>query len=327
MSADLTALWQRLRSEGLLSGEPPPPTSDSPWYLGLMLGVAAWIAGVLALLACVVSWSLSGGDDYAVLAMLWVSPGLVLLRMRNRGAFVHQLGLALLIAGEIAAAVALASWLDEPQSTLLAGCVLCAALTVVAARPAARVLNVLAASACWVMFLRWSLIGEPWTLREAAAPALGPAVLAWALAWLPLLAALWLLIRSEAQWMGSAHAPLLRAVMLGLLLSLAFATPLSDPLAGLLSAPESDGQRNWMALWPLLSLFAAAAAAAVAFQQRLRVLVAVCLFGVLLHLAHFYYALGVSLLAKSLLILAMGVGLLIAAQRQSMHLQSAGARE
>ncbi|WP_395789392.1 DUF4401 domain-containing protein [Aquimonas sp.] len=327
-SSRVAQLWQRLRSEGLLSGEPPQQQPSAPWYLGLMLGVAAWFAGVLAMLACVLTWSLSGGDEFAVLAVLWISPGLMLLRMQNFGVFAHQLGLALLIAGEIAAAVALATWLDEPQPTLLAGGVLCAVLAVLAARPAARVLNVLAACACWVLFLRWSLTGEPWAWREAATPALAPTLLTWALAWLPMLAALGLLVRSEAQWMGRAQAPFLRAVLLGLMLALAFATPLSDPLAGLLGVQESDGRRNWLALWPLLSLFAAGAAAAVAavaLQQRMRVMVAVCLFGLLLHLANFYYALGVSLLAKSLLMVVMGAGLLIAAHLQSKRLQVNGA--
>lgn len=318
-------LWQRLCDEGLLSGEPPPRQTGAPWYLGLMLGVAAWFAGVLAMLVCVLTWSLSGGDDYAVLAVLWVSPGLMLLRMQNLGAFAHQLGLALLIAGEIAAAVALAAWLDEPQPTLLAGCLLCALLVVLAARPAARVLNVIAACACWVLFLRWSLLGEPWAWPEVPPPELGPTLLAWALAWLPMLVALCLLVRAEARWMGSAQAPLLRAVLIGLMLALAFATPLSDPLAGLLSVQESDGKRNWLALWPLMSLFAAGVAAVVAFQQRMRVMVAICLFGLLLHLAHFYYALGISLLAKSLLILAMGAGLLIAANLQSKRMSTNGA--
>jgi hypothetical protein len=149
--------------------------------------------------------------------------------------------------------------------------------------------------------------------------------LTWALAWLPMLAALWLLVRTEVRWMSGVQAPLLRAVLLGLMLALAFATPLSDPLAGLLWVQESDGKRNWLALWPLLSLFAAAAAAAVAFQQRMRVMLAVCLCGLLLHLAHFYYALGVSLLAKSLLMVVMGAGLLIAAHLQSKRLQVNGA--
>jgi hypothetical protein len=325
VSTEGAALWQQLRDEGLLSGEPPLRQPGSPWYLGLMLGVAAWFAGVFAMLVCVLTWSLSGGDDYAVLALLWVSPGLVLLRVQNLGAFAHQLGLALLIAGEIAAAVALATWLDEPQPTLLAGSLLCALLATLAARPAAQVLNVIASCACWVLFLRWSLIGEPWAWREVPAPALLPTLLAWALAWLPMLLALWPLIRAEARWMASAQAPLLRAVLIGLLLALAFATPLSDPLAGLLSVQESDGERNWLALWPMLSLFAAGAAAAVAFQQRMRVMVAVCLFGVLLHLVHFYYALGVGLLAKSLLMLVMGSGLLIAAHLQSKRLPANGA--
>jgi hypothetical protein len=42
----------------------------------------------------------------------------------------------------------------------------------------------------------------------------------------------------------------------------------------------------------------------------MRALLALCLAGMLLHVAHFYFALGVSLLAKSVWMLLMGAGLL-----------------
>jgi hypothetical protein len=117
--------------------------------------------------------------------------------------------------------------------------------------------------------------------------------------------------------MASAGAPMLRAVLAGLLIALALATPISDPLGGLLfwqGTEISDGRRDWLALWPLLSMLAAVAAAAMAFHQRNRGLLFVGLAGVLMQLGHFYYQLGVGLLVKSLVMLLMGTGLLLAAR-------------
>ncbi|MES1162371.1 MAG: DUF4401 domain-containing protein, partial [Rhizobacter sp.] len=69
-----------------------------------------------------------------------------------------------------------------------------------------------------------------------------------------------------------------------------------------------------LALWPLLSALGALAAVAAAFARRQRGLMSVCVIAALLHLSHFYYALGTSLLVKSMLMLAMGVAALIAAR-------------
>jgi len=67
-------------------------------------------------------------------------------------------------------------------------------------------------------------------------------------------------------------------------------------------------------LWPLLSALGALAAVAAAFARRRRGLMGVCVVAALLHVSHFYYALGTSLVVKSLLMLAMGGAALIAAR-------------
>lgn len=306
-------LWRWLVERGLAAGEAPAHAPEPVWYLGLMLGAAAWFAGLLLMLVTVLVWNVSGTESLLPLALLWGVPGLLLLRVDGLGVFPWQLGLALLVAAECAAVAAIGSVLDHAEPTLFASAAMFACLAALAARPAARVLNVLAACIAWVMALRWSLLGEPWLYwRAEAPPSLAAALWVWLLCWGPmLLAAVWI-ARSEARWMASRSSELLRAVLIGVILALAFATPLSDPLGGFVFR-ESDGSRDWLALWPLLSLLAACAAAAVAFQQRARLLLAACLLGLLVHVASFYYALGVSLLAKSLVMLLMGAALLGAA--------------
>ena len=314
-SAAMRALWQWLLERGFASGDAPALAAGPVWYLGLMLGIAAWFAGLLLMLVTVLVWNVSGTESLLPLALLWGVPGLLLLRVDGLGVFPWQLGLALLVAAECAAVAALGSALDRAEPTLFASALLFAGMAVLAARPAARVLNVLAACVAWVLALRWSLLGEPWLYwREEAPPALSAVLMVWLLCWGPMLLVALSIARSEAQWMATRWAEPLRAALVGVILALAFATPLSDPFGGLLLR-ESDGSRDWLALWPLLSLLAAGVAAAVAFQQRARLLLGAGLLGLLVHVASFYFALGVSLLAKSLLMLLMGAALLAAAYR------------
>lgn len=299
-------LWTTLGEQG-----PVPAFAAGPvWYLSLMLGLAAWFSGVLGMLVTGLIWNLSGSGAFLPLALLWGVPGLLLLRVQGMGTFPWQLGLSLLIAGECAAVAAIGLAFERPEPTLFASALLFVGVAALAPRPAAQVLNVLAACAAWVLCLRWSMLGEPWHLwSDASRPPLAMAVFTWLACWAPLIATLLSIVRSEARWMATPWAGLLRSAIIGLIVALAFATPLADPLSGFVWR-DSDGSRDWMALWPLLSLAAGVVATAVAFHQRLRVLLAVCLFGLLLHVGHFYYALGISLLAKSVVMLLMGAGLL-----------------
>lgn len=297
-------LWQFLGAPGSL----PQPVDTPVWYLALMLGAAAWFAGLLLMLVTVIVWSPNDSVDFIALALLWGLPGLALLR-GSRALFAGQLGLSLLIAGECAAVIALTILLDAPEPVLLTSALLFTAVAVLAGRPAAQGLNVLSAAVAWVLWLRWSLLGEPWDIAIETRPALASALGVWLLCWGPLLALLLLIVVHEARWMATRAAGLLRSALAALIVALAFATPLTQPFDGLLTR-ESDGSRDWMALWPLLSLAAAGVAIAVAWQQRQRVLIGWCGAGLLLHVAHFYYALGVSLIAKSAVMLLMGVGLL-----------------
>lgn len=309
------ALWAWLQQNALAEGPLPPAAPSSPWYLSLMLGLGAWFAGLLAMLASLLTWNLSGGDDFAVLALLWGVPGLFLLCLRRAHVFADQLGLALLVAGECAAVTAIGNALDAVRPTLFASFVLCVMVALLVRRSAAQIINVLAACVCWVLWLRWSLLGNPWDLRhDAASIALPHALLVWALCWGPILGGLLWIVASEAHWLASRWSGFLHSALGALVVALALVTPLADPLGGLFWR-ESDGARNWLALWPLLSMFAAAVAAAVCFQQRRRGLLMVSLMGLLVHVGHFYYLLGVSLIAKSALMLLIGIGLLLLAWR------------
>ena len=106
-----------------------------------------------------------------------------------------------------------------------------------------------------------------------------------------------------------------RPALTGLLVALAVGTWTSEPFAALpFRAPPGQVPTNWLALWPLLGVAAALFAAVCAFRLRHRALVGVAIAGALLHLVHFYTLLGVSLVLKAYLLLALG-GVLLAVAR------------
>ena len=163
---------------------------------------------------------------------------------------------------------------------------------------------------------RFGLFGEPaWNGSSGLATSLPAALAGWVLIWLPPGAALWWLIRHEPAWVARGWAPVLRPALAGLVAGIAFATLVSEPLESFRWWGNAPVRQDWLALWPLLSAGAALAAVAASFALGSRALMGACIVAVLLHVSHFYYALGTSLLLKSLLMFTMGAALLFAARR------------
>ena len=72
---------------------------------------------------------------------------------------------------------------------------------------------------------------------------------------------------------------------------------------------QAPGQGG-LSVWPLLSTAAALGALVAAFALGNRGLAATCIVAALAHMSHFYYAMGTTLLTKSLTMIAAGVILL-----------------
>ena len=105
-----------------------------------------------------------------------------------------------------------------------------------------------------------------------------------------------------------------RPVVTGLVVGLAFATLASQPFDSFRWIGSSPDAPNWLALWPMLSAFGAVAALMAGFALRSRGLIGACAVAVLLHVSNLYFEMGVSLLFKSLLMLATGGALLVASR-------------
>ena len=96
-------------------------------------------------------------------------------------------------------------------------------------------------------------------------------------------------------------------------MGLAFGTILSQPFESIVFFGSGSVRENWLAMWPLLSALASLGALVAAFALGSRGLMGICVLAALLHMSHFYYAMGASLLLKSLMMMLMGAACLVAA--------------
>jgi len=292
---------------------------ERPLAIGLLLGVSGWAAGIFVLIFVTMLFRPDSAGQAAIsgailLAAAW---GLFMAARDGEQVFVAQLALALSIAGQCLALYAMTKGAHGIAPIAAAALALQAVLALAMPNQLHRTLSTLFATIAWALTLRFALFGESdfATHGDAMhAPSLAAALGGWLLAWCPVGAALWWAIRNEADWQPGGWASLTRPVVDGLIVGLAVATLASQPFESVRWLGSAGPEGGSLALWPLLSALGALGALVAAFALRRSGLMVLCGVATLLHLAHFYYALGTSLLVKSLLMLAMGAVFLGAAR-------------
>ncbi len=318
------ALLRELQSRGLVAATPSdaldtdavaPPAR--PWFVGALLGASGWVAGLflLGFVALLFRPDHPAGAAFTGAVLLAAAWGL--FKADREGAFVSQLALALSIAGQCLVLFAMNEHARGIGPIAASALLLQAVLALAMPNALHRSLSALFAMLAWALTVRFVFFGEPefWLAGREPTASLAHALAGWLATWLPVGAGLWMLVRREPAWMARGWAPVLRPVMNGAIVGLAFATLASQPFESLrwLGAPGA-ARPDWLALWPLLSAFGALGGVAAGFALRSRALMGACVLAVLLHVSHLYYALGGSLLLKSLLMLAMGAAMLLAAR-------------
>ncbi len=298
---------------------------DRPWFVSLLLAASAWLAGVFMLVFIAIAFRPDLDRDFVPIGIALLAGAWGLFRVgRDAGSFATQFGLVMSIAGQFALLFGLETgWFRNFHGPLaLAACafVIQSALLVVMPNRLQRTLSCVFACAAWAIMVRCALWdGDSWRSARALpgeTTALGAALSAWIACWIPVAALLVAALRSEASWMAAARQSLMRPLCSGLVVGLAWGTLLSQPFDEFTWNATHDGG---LALWPLLSLLAATGALAAAFALRSTALTGACVVAALLHVSQFYYVLGVSLLAKSLTMLALGGLALMAARRLKRH--------
>ena len=322
MTTTAPALLRELQLRGLLAATAAEPADaaappDRPWYIGALLGVSGWIAGFFVLGFVVLLFHPDRAASAAFTGAVLLAAAWGLFKADRDGAFVTQLALALSIAGQCLMLFAMNEHAHGIGPIAASALLLQAVLALTMPNALHRSLSTLFATLAWALTVRFVFFGEPefWRPGRETTPSLTQALAGWLATWLPVGAGLWMLLRREGAWMARGWAPVLRPMLSGALVGLAFATLASEPFESLRWLGERSAARpDWLALWPLLSAFGALAGVAAGFALRSRALMGTSVFAVLLHVSHFYYALGTSLLLKSLLMLAMGAAMLLAAR-------------
>jgi Domain of unknown function (DUF4401) len=323
MIENSTALLAALRERGLINNEATPAiapidaTQDRPWYIGLLLGLSGWIAGIFLLMFVgALYFSVTGNATIAGIVLLAAAWGL--FRVDVEGAFVSQLALSLSVAGQCAIVYGLSNGFQSSSIQAPAAIALILQIVLVAIMPSRmhRTMSALFACAAWALLVR-SLFGDDpfYSGRtRSAPPSLALALTSWALAWAPVCIALYVAVSREHAWMASRWRAMIRPALAGLIAGLAWATLLTHPLDALAWGQMNDTRSGWLALWPLLSACAALAALAAAFALKHSALMGATIIAALWHVSHFYYAMGTTLLVKSILMLTIGAALLVVAR-------------
>jgi hypothetical protein len=317
-------LLRALRARGLVLqdevAEAGAKHTDRPWYVSALLGVSGWFAGIFLLVFIGAIFTPTHAASAITVALLLFACAWGLFRLDPEGAFLSQLALVLSMAAQFAVLFGLAELFFHGSQRVaglaFAALLLNAVLVLVMPNRLHRVLSAFFGCIAWAVAVRYGLWDTPdWSWRSnARKPALAAALAGWILVWGPVGVALFTLVRREAQWMAQRAQALWRPVGSGLVIGLALGTLLSQPFDTVLWIFDTARDQGGLALWPLLSAAAALAALAAAFALGNRGLLGLCIFAALLHLSHFYYVMGTSLLLKSITLLALGALLLVGAR-------------
>jgi hypothetical protein len=307
--------FERVMAEqGLIADDASPlplGAAGRPWFVSLLLGVAGWLASLFLLAFVFIFFQPDGAVGAGTLGVVMLGVGLVLYAADRDDAFFEQLALTLSLAGQVALLYAVAEATDSAVAVAAFALVLSVGLVVWLPNHFARVLSTVFACIAWALLVRLGWWGENLFDRGSLDVPLAPALVGWLVIWMPVGVGAHLLIEREARWMAIDARRIARPALTGLILALAVGTWASEPFAALPFAPPPGAVPvNWLVVWPLLGALAAVWAMFCAFRVRHRALVGVAVAGALLHVVQFYYLLGVGLVAKSLLMLALGALLL-----------------
>ena len=294
-------------------------TTDRPLAISLLLGASGWVAGLFMLAFVAMLFHPNGASEAAVSGAVLLAAAWGLFKVDGDGAqlFVSQLALTLSIAGQCLMLFAMTEHTHGLAAIAGAAFALQVLLALAMPNRLHRTLSTLFATIAWALALRFAWFGEPRWRHGADAADLASwpvALLGWLATWVPVGGLLAWAISREPAWLAPSRERVVGPIVTGSVIGLAFATIASQPFESVRWFGSGDAQIGALSLWPLLSALGAMGAVAAAFALRRDGLRSVCIVAVLLHVSHFYYALGTSLLVKSMLMLAMGAVLLLAAR-------------
>ena len=286
-------------------------TEARPWFIGIVLGAAGWLAGVCVLAFVATLFEPDSAFAIAVIGLLLLAAAYALYAADRGGQFFDQFALALSVAGQLAMVRAAYDATHSEAAAAAIACVMQIVLLFLMPNAFAKLIAAFFACCAWALTVRFGWWGTS-TCDEDQPVSLAPALIGWFVVWLPIIGTVHALIDNESRWMSGSVQRIARPALTGLLVSLSLATWISEPLDGQTFWTDQP-QTHWLALWPLLGAVGALLAVVHAFRLRSRSLIGIGSIGALLHVGQFYYLLGLSLLTKSCIMLGVGVLALLAA--------------
>lgn len=124
MSAAREVLWAQLRAAALVDGEcPPPAAAASPWFVRLMLGLAGWIgaAFLLMFVGAALPRLLDSAAAALTLGLLICGGAAALFRAQPNHDFLGQFAFALSLAGQGLVLAGLVRGLNHEAGTVALG--------------------------------------------------------------------------------------------------------------------------------------------------------------------------------------------------------------
>ncbi len=323
--ATVPGLLDAMRAAQIIDDREPPPQDepqDRPWFITLVQGMAGWVSGLLLLLFIGVLLRPDTTGEILTVGIVLTAGAWLLYFIDRNAVFLEQLALAVSMAGQLALASAILEDIHSITVVALTLFALQCAVFVVMPNKVARIVATFFACVAWAYFIRFAL----WPGRgvdaffdgdgNLRAPLFGiwttPA--SWLLTWAPVIALIITLLVREPRWMASSARVFARPALTGALLGAALAGFSADPLwTALLGSSFAQSQNHPLTLWslfPLLSIALTLLVAHCAFRLRSFGLLGVAIFAALLRLSLFYYQYGTSLMAKSAIMLVLGVAVL-----------------
>lgn len=334
LSAALAA--RGLIAENQLSNVSGAEATPAAWYVQVMMGACAWLAGLFLLAFVVIGFETAifhGHVNWSMVLVLGITgcavAALVYMAASATSSFASQFGLAMSCAGQAAIALSVGE-LSGARTALWIMVFLEAALIFAMQNRLHRALSSFGAVVAWALATHEILFRElpsiEWRAGQTGLYQTSAlSVLLWVAVWAPVAGCAYWLAAHEAQWMAAGRESLLRPVTHGLIAALAIAPLATHPATFWLalglgsSQVMTDGSPGATALWPLLSMGLDLLALALAFNLRNRALMGVAIIFGLLEISGFYYVLGTTLLVKSVTMLVLGAVLLLSARRLGME--------
>lgn len=185
-------LWQQLVNAGLANGEPPPAApAQGPWYVRAMLGIAGWIGALflLGFVGAAMAFVFRSESAAAAVGLICCVAAYAIFRAAKHNDFLSQFGLALSFAGQVMFVFGLSKWfradaaglalviaafeallafalanaVHRAWSTLAAAAALAYALAKLGVFGIAPALVAAALTAIWLHEPLWAERGEVWT--------------------------------------------------------------------------------------------------------------------------------------------------------------------